>query len=127
MEGGGVPRGAGPRSFKLKVLDRELAGVNPAPMWFLKRKTRARRDRDIADRLGELDRQLAELAKLSAAHDEQLQELRHLPMEWEDWFEKFKNLYARLNKRTQREEAATSEPAALPMSPAAARLLGIRG
>ena len=78
--------------------------------------TGRRRLKDIEDRLNE---QAALLAELSS----QLDELDSLPMEWADWFEKFKNLYARLNKRVSREEAKEAEAEAPAVNPAALSLL----
>ena len=51
--------------------------------------------------------------------------VRDLTMEWEDWFEKFRNLYGRISKRQQRENGTEQEPkdAGGPMNPAAAALL----
>ena len=38
--------------------------------------------------------------------------IRDLEMEWEDWFEKFRNLYGRITKRQQRAaEEEEAEPA----------------
>lgn len=59
------------------------------------------------------------------------QDVRTIQMEWEDWFEKFRNLYARINKRVQRESAASQPNGAdktqPPMNPLAARLLSQGG
>lgn len=74
--------------------------------------------------------------ELSRRQDELLAQItalektvRDLTMEWEDWYEKFRNLYARISRRQQREDSA-KEPEANgdgPMNPAAARLLSLGG
>lgn len=53
--------------------------------------------------------------------------VRDLTMEWEDWFEKFRNLYGRITKRQERETKAELTPEADngPMSPAAEALLNL--
>lgn len=43
-------------------------------------------------------------------------------LEVADWYEKFRALYARLNKRVQRETPEPAEPAAI--NPAALKILG---
>ena len=47
--------------------------------------------------------------KLELRIDELEKPVRDIRMEWEDWFEKFRNLYGRLNKRRQRDEADPPE------------------
>jgi len=72
-------------------------------------------------RLNEL---LLAVRRLEVDVEELQKDRSRLEMEWEDWFEKFRNLYARINKRHQREDAETVEtPAVQPMSPMALRLL----
>lgn len=72
--------------------------------------TSSRRVRDLENRLVQLEARQLELARL--------------PMEWEDWFEKFKSLYARLNKRASRDEARAETPTeAPPLNPRALALL----
>lgn len=67
----------------------------------------------LSDALAQLDARLTDV--------EEQEGLRKLSIE--DWYEKFRALYARLNKRAQREEAA--EPAAPHQpNPAAVRILG---
>jgi len=58
------------------------------------------------------------------ALEEAVGALAHIEIEWEDMFEKFKNLYARLNKRVQRDAEKEEPPPEPPMNPAAARILG---
>lgn len=67
------------------------------------------------------------LAPLLHNLDERITELEQqdalVKLEVADWYEKFRALYARLNKRVARaEEAAPAEPA--PTNPAAMRILG---
>lgn len=84
--------------------------------WHSERKTErereARRDREILD----LRNALGDLEK----------RVRDVEMEWEDWFEKFRNLYARITRRQQREAAEPKENGLEPqpsMNPLAAELL----
>lgn len=73
--------------------------------------------RSIQDAVAALS---AELEQLKAERAE----LKHIAVEWEDWFEKFSTLYARLNKRVQREEPQPPRVDAEPINPAALKLLG---
>jgi predicted nucleic acid-binding Zn-ribbon protein len=88
--------------------------------------TSSRRVEDLQRRLDTLASVQASLALRLDELTATVGELDALPMEWEDWFEKFKSLYGRLNKRVQREEAkaAEVEPAAqAPPNPRALALL----
>jgi len=74
-------------------------------------------ERELVQRL---DEQAALIAGLQKA-------VRDLEVEWEDYFEKFRNLYARINKRRQRE-ATEAEEASAPVqgiNPLAQRLLDL--
>jgi uncharacterized coiled-coil protein SlyX len=69
-------------------------------------------------RLQRLEDKLAELER-------ELHELRDLPVEWEDWLHKIRNVLARLNRRAEREEEAQPTTNGRKINPAAARILGI--
>ena len=73
-------------------------------------------------RLEAIEKELEELRELH-------RELRDLPVEWQDWLHKIRNVLARLN---QRARAAGEDPDGAPapqrqVNPAALRLLGING
>jgi len=51
-----------------------------------------------------------ELASLQAVVDTTAARLKAVEMEWEDWYNKFRSLYGRLNKRDQREKEAAPPP-----------------
>lgn len=51
--------------------------------------------------------------------------VRDMEMEWESWFDKFRNLYARHSRRAEREAAAET-PETAPTNPAALRILGVK-
>lgn len=70
---------------------------------------------ELVTRVMQLEGQLADLEK----------PVRDLEMEWQDWFEKFRNLYARITRRIEREQKTEpSEPnGAEAMNPLAMRLL----
>ena len=94
-------------------------------MAFWKRRRRPVRKNDaegptVEERLAQVEQRLGELEPLA-------QELDRITIEWEDWFSKFSALYARLNKRVEREakKAAEQEPQPAPVNPAALRLLGV--
>jgi uncharacterized coiled-coil protein SlyX len=74
----------------------------------------------VVDQLSALDVRLAE-------HEKRLAELskqwREVEMEWADYFEKFRNLYARASRRMERAEAVQEPPAPQPFNPAALALL----
>lgn len=83
--------------------------------------------KDIDDVIQELEKAILKLERAVLEHDVSLSELEHVSIEWADWFEKFKNLYARLNKRVQREEEKqAAAPEEAPISPQAQRILGSR-
>ena len=86
-------------------------------LWF-------RRSRQEADRLEALATRLVETQARVAAIEADRAELRQIVLEWEDWYNKFRSLYGRLNKRAQRDEAPP-EPAPQdePINPAALKLL----
>ncbi|MDH3424543.1 MAG: hypothetical protein OEN00_16225 [Gemmatimonadota bacterium] len=80
----------------------------------LKLEATVRRLEDFSGQLGELE--------LTSAR------MRELEVEWLDTYEKFRNLYARISKRVQREKASESEgPGGQPnggvVNPAALALL----
>lgn len=68
----------------------------------------------LETRLELLEKRVEELEELH-------RELRDLPVDWQDWLHKIKNVLSRLNQRASREEM--SAPAQRPINPAAARLL----
>ena len=68
-------------------------------MGFFKRRTDDERVARLEERISVLEARLGELER----------PVRDIQMEWEDWFEKFRNLYARITKRQQREKEATGE------------------
>ena len=65
------------------------------------------------------------LEKLLEQHEARLNEMDHIEVEWADWFEKYKNLYSRLNRRVSRDEP--KEEPEEPISPAAQRIFNARG
>lgn len=93
-------------------------------------------DPGLIRRLDELERRLGNheraVKALGDSVDEMAKPIRDIEMEWEDWFEKFRNLYARISRRQQREakESEVEQPAGdahgLPpdANPAALKLLG---
>ncbi len=92
------------------------------------------RDKTAREQLADHQVQLASvkkhLAELTTGLADLAKPVRDLEMEWEDWFHKFRNLLARLNKREERETVAKVEAAeppgvALPtdMNPLALQLL----
>ena len=83
------------------------------------RKTESKPEPDVDPAIEQLTVRMEQVERA-------LSELEHIEVEWSDWFEKYKNLYARLNKRVQREEAKDQEEEPAPINPAAARLLGTR-
>ena len=100
------------------------------------------KDRTAREQVARLDVQVAllqerlekfgsQIEALGARQDDVEKPLRDLQMEWEDWFEKFRNLYARINKRRQREEAEPEQepdsPSPRAINPLAQRLLRIGG
>lgn len=74
----------------------------------------------------DVDAALVEIQDCLKDIGERLDALDHIEVEWADWFEKFKNLYARLNKRVKREEEKEAVPAEEPISPAAQRIFGAK-
>lgn len=50
-------------------------------------------------------------------------EMRSVQVEWEDYFERFRNLLSRLSRRDRREAAKDDGPTEPPINPAAAALL----
>lgn len=83
-------------------------------MWPFGKRRRGRPSWD-ADGLADLDELRARVAALEVRWAE-------VDLEWQSFHEKFRTLYARLNKRVERE--TKSEPDAAPINPAALRLLG---
>lgn len=66
----------------------------------------------IPDRLNQLERQMITLRR----------EMRSVQVEWEDYFERFRNLLSRLTKRDKRAaDNGAADP--VPINPAAAALL----
>jgi hypothetical protein len=51
--------------------------------------------------LGALARRLDELARRVEGHDKKITEL---DVDWSEWFDKFRRLYARIAKRQERDE-----------------------
>jgi hypothetical protein len=49
--------------------------------------------------------------EVSAAREDQQAVMRKIKLEWEEWWEKFSRLYARLSKRVKDSQAADAEPA----------------
>lgn len=84
-------------------------------MSLFKRKTDDERVARLEERLSTLEARFNELER----------PVRDLEMEWQDWFEKFRNLYARITKRVQREKESTEEAngTAQPYNPLALSLL----
>lgn len=70
---------------------------------------------ELVTRVMQLEGQLADLEK----------PVRDLEMEWQDWFEKFRNLYARITRRIERAEKTETTEAngEDPVNPLAMRLL----
>jgi uncharacterized coiled-coil DUF342 family protein len=64
-------------------------------------------------KLDELDKRVLELGK----------QWREVELEWADYFEKFRNLYARASRRLERAEQVQETPAPAPFNPAALALL----
>jgi len=96
------------------------------------------RDKTAREQLRRQQDALLEMAKRLDDYGASLEELqkpvRDLQMEWEDWFEKFRNLYSRIAKRQERaaveEKAEPSEAnGALPadINPLALQLLQGKG
>jgi len=68
----------------------------------------------LAVRVEGLEAQVNELTGLLEAMKEAVEgfgQVDHIAMEWESWYEKFKTLYARLNRRVERD-AKKAEPEA---------------
>lgn len=82
----------------------------------------AQRDADKENPAELLAAQLAKVELRLSELETQLAELRHISTEWEDWYEKFKTLHARLARREQRD--TPPPPVEAPMNPAALALLG---
>lgn len=60
--------------------------------------TGPRRDADLEAKLEALERRLAALEELLEKRNDQLE------LEWSEWFDKFRRLYARLAKRVERSQ-----------------------
>lgn len=84
-------------------------------LWW--KRPRRGKDKDPESELRE------RLGKLEHEHQELLAEMKRVAMDWEDYYNKFRSLYGRLNKRAQREEAPEPAQTARPVNPAAQRLL----
>ena len=96
---------------RVAVLEREVEGLQEVGRSLaLQFDTVAR----TLDQLKDLPRDFADLEK----------PIRELEMEWQDWFEKFRNLYSRLSRREERADKQPDEPQADPINPLAAQLLG---
>lgn len=72
------------------------------------------------------DKRYEDIIRQLAEHAEKLDDMEHIEVEWSDWFEKFKNLYSRLNRRVERDEAKVEAPPEEPISPQALRIFGSR-
>jgi len=72
------------------------------------------------------EKQYEDILRQLAEHATKLDDMEHIEIEWADWFEKFKNLYSRLNRRVERDEAKEPIPVEEPISPQALRIFGSR-
>jgi len=87
-------------------------------------RTDSRQDDRLAAVQGECEALRSRLTDLESEVRGLVTPVRDLTMEWEDWFEKFRNLYGRISKRQEREKVSENgEAPDTPMSPAAAALL----
>ena len=73
-------------------------------------------------RLRALETTVEQLSNRIDELDQLHRDLNDLPVQWEDWLHKIRNVLSRLNRRAEREDVPPPEPA---MNPAAAKLLGI--
>lgn len=106
-------------------------------MGLWQKRTGARQVEDLGEQVAGLKKRLDTLSSLMMDISNRLGDLerpvRELQLEWEDNFEKFRNLYGRITKRIKREEEEAEEPPAVAalsaggvpadINPAAARIL----
>jgi uncharacterized coiled-coil protein SlyX len=87
--------------------------------------TGGRRAAECQSRLDDLEARTAAVEDGLAALADVRAELRTRVLECDEWYEKFRSLYGRLEKRASRERLEEQHPPAQPpLNPAALRLLG---
>lgn len=74
----------------------------------------------LRTRVEQLEKRVQEL-------EDDLGEVRELPVHWEDWLHKIRNVLARLNRRAERDELESPLQRPATLNPAALALLRRQG